>query len=73
MGLMIDSSRLGQRISKQMDYLVDAHTYTPFIDFGARLSWRDSQQKLFRMEPESTFQQRTGAWVVSWLPVEWLL
>jgi cardiolipin synthase C len=73
MGLMIDSITLGKRISKQMDYLVDAHTYTPFIDFGARLSWRDSQQKLFRMEPESTFQQRTGAWVVSWLPVEWLL
>lgn len=73
MGLMIDSSRLGQRISKQMDYLVDAHTYTPFIDFGTRLSWRDSQQKLFRMEPESTVQQRVGAWVISWLPVEWLL
>lgn len=73
MGLMIDSSRLGQRISKQMDYLVDTHTYTPFIDFGARLSWRDSKHKLFRMEPESTFQQRAGAWVISWLPVEWLL
>ncbi len=73
MGLMIDSRKLGTRVTAQINQMIESRTYQPFLDFGGRLSWRDSEQRLFRMEPESTAQQRIGAWLISWLPIEWLL
>jgi putative cardiolipin synthase len=73
MGLMIDSPKLGTRIARQMDQMIESQAYHPFIDSGGRLSWYDSERRIHRMEPESTVGQRVGAWIMSWLPVEWLL
>lgn len=73
MGLMIDSETLGQRIAAQMDRLITTGTYTPFLETGGRLSWRDTDAKIYKVEPGSTAKQRIVAWVMSWLPVEWLL
>jgi cardiolipin synthase C len=73
MGLMIESEKLGARLTAQMDHLIETRTYHPFIDTGGRLSWRDTEKNIHRMEPESTLGQRVGAWLISWLPIEWLL
>jgi cardiolipin synthase C len=73
MGLMIESEALGQRVAEQLTTMVTTSAYTPFIDTGNRLSWRDERQNTYRVEPESNARQRIVAWVISWLPVEWLL
>jgi cardiolipin synthase C len=73
MGLLIDSEKLGHKLSRQMDHLIASQAYTPFLALGNRLSWRDIDEKVYRTEPGSTARQRTVAWVVSWLPIEWLL
>ena len=69
MGLMIESPKLAERISRQMDHLIEERSYHPFIALGNRLSWRDTEGNEFRMEPESTVRQRVFAWIISWLPV----
>jgi cardiolipin synthase C len=73
MGLMIDSAKLGARIARQMDRVIKEQSYEPFLESGNRLSWRDTDQTIYRIEPGSTARQRVVAWVMSWLPVEWLL
>jgi cardiolipin synthase C len=73
MGFMIESAALGARIAGQMTALVESSSYTPFIEKNGRLSWRDTHQREYKVEPESTARQRVVAWVISWLPVEWLL
>lgn len=73
MGLMIDSAKLGARIARQMDHVIKVQTYEPFLESGNRLSWRDADNTVYRIEPGSTAKQRIVAWVMSWLPVEWLL
>jgi cardiolipin synthase C len=73
MGLMIDSAKLGSRIARQMDHVIKDQSYEPFLESGNRLSWRDNDKTVYRTEPGSTARQRVVAWVISWLPVEWLL
>jgi cardiolipin synthase C len=73
MGLLIESPRLGARITRQFDELATERAYQPFIDRLNRLGWRDADNKLYRTEPESRPLQRLFAWIISWLPVEWLL
>jgi cardiolipin synthase C len=73
MGLLIESEALGNRIAAQISTLVSTSTYKPFIDTGGHLSWHDAELNTFKVEPESTAKQRVVAWVISWLPVEWLL
>ncbi len=73
MGLMIESAKLGAKITRQMDHLIAEQTYLPFIEPGNRLSWRDTDGTVYRTEPGSTARQRVVAWIMSWLAVEWLL
>jgi cardiolipin synthase C len=73
MGLMIDSTKLGNRIAGLMDRVIREQSYEPFLEPGNRLSWRDTDRKVYRIEPGSTAKQRVVAWAMSWLPVEWLL
>jgi cardiolipin synthase C len=73
MGLMIDSSKLGSHVARQIDRLIKGQTYLPFLESGNRLSWRDTDGTVYKHEPGSTARQRVMAWVISWLPVEWLL
>ena len=73
MGLLIDSEKLGHKLSRQMDHLISSQAYLPFLESGNRLSWRDIDNTVYRVEPGSTKRQRVVAWVMSWLPVEWLL
>jgi putative cardiolipin synthase len=73
MGLLIESPELGHIITKRLDEAVAARTFEPFLESGNRLSWKDNQQNTFKVEPDSTWRQRVVAWVISWLPVEWLL
>jgi cardiolipin synthase C len=73
MGLMIDSAKLGSHIARQMDRLIAGQSYLPFLESGNRLSWRDTDGTVYKHEPGSTARQRVVAWVISWLPVEWLL
>jgi cardiolipin synthase C len=73
MGLLIDSEKLGHKLSRQMDHLISSQAYLPFLESGNRLSWRDIDNTVYRVEPGSTTRQRVVAWVMSWLPVEWLL
>jgi cardiolipin synthase C len=73
MGLLIDSEKLGHKLTRQMDDLISSQSYLPFLEPGNRLSWRDVDNTVYRIEPGSTTRQRIVAWVMSWLPVEWLL
>jgi cardiolipin synthase C len=73
MGLFIDSEKLGLKLTRQMDQLIAAQSYLPFLETGNRLSWRDTDNSVYRVEPGSTAKQRVVAWVMSWLPIEWLL
>ena len=73
MGLMIESAKLGAKITRQMDHLIAEQTDLPFIEPGNRLSWRDTDGTVYRTEPGSTARQRVVAWIMSWLAVEWLL
>ena len=73
MGLFIDSEKLGARLTRQMDHLIATQSYLPFLEPGNRLSWRDTDSSVYRVEPGSTTKQRVVTWVISWLPVEWLL
>lgn len=73
MGLLIESEKLGQRLTRQMDHLGESQSYVPFLESGNRLSWRDTDSSIYKTEPGTTARQRIVAWVVSWLPIEWLL
>ena len=73
MGLMIDSAKLGSHVARQMDRLIKGQAYLPFLEPGNRLSWRDTDGTVYKHEPGSTARQRVMAWVISWMPVEWLL
>ena len=73
MGLLVDSEALAAHVTRRMEDFVATRSYTPFLEADGRLSWRDSDNLLYKMEPESTMSQRVVAWVISWLPVEWLL
>ena len=73
MGLLIESHTLGLRLTEQFNALAQHRCYRPFIESGNRLAWRDSANTIHHMEPESKPSQRVLVWLISWLPVEWLL
>lgn len=73
MGLLIDSPKLVGHVTKRMEEFMTRQSYTPFLEHNGRLSWRDADNTVHKMEPKSTVSQRVVAWLISWLPVEWLL
>jgi cardiolipin synthase C len=77
MGILIESSKLANDITLQMDALVQNRSYAPHLQNGHRLRWSDmalaTDAPLLDREPESRLKQRLLVWFVSLLPVEWLL
>jgi cardiolipin synthase C len=73
MGLLIESPKLARQMSDTINVLMTQHSYQPFLEDNGMLSWKDTKGDIFKSEPESTLRQRAVAYVMSWLPVEWLL
>jgi cardiolipin synthase C len=77
MGILIESPKLANDITLQMDALVQKRSYAPHLQNGHRLRWSDTalaaNAPLHDREPESRFKERLLVWFVSLLPVEWLL
>jgi cardiolipin synthase C len=77
MGVLIESSKLANGITSQMDTLIQKRSYAPRLQNGHRLRWTDmaldADAPLLDREPESRFKERVLVWFVSCLPVEWLL
>ena len=50
--------------------------YTVRLDAQGALYWTeqvDGKTVRHTTEPGTTFWQRAGVWLLSWLPIEWLL
>lgn len=77
MGILIESAKLGGIIAEDFDRIVERQSYAPVLSHGHRLRWADKAAAagaaLIDREPESTLKQRVMVWLISFLPVEWLL
>ena len=76
MGLIIDSPALAGSVSAMFDTSLAELSYRPLIDADGRLYWLTNEQgKDMRhtVEPETTVFGRMRVWLISLLPIEWLL
>ena len=76
MGLIIDSPALAGSVSAMFDTSLAELSYRPLIDADGRLYWLTNEQgKDIRhaVEPETTVFGRMRVWLISLLPIEWLL
>ncbi len=76
MGLLIDSPALAQGMSAMFDQSLAELSYRPLIDANGRLYWLESglgKDIRYAVEPETTVFGRLRVWLISLLPIEWLL
>ena len=76
MGFVIDSPALARNIEAALDRRVPESAYEVRLSEAGQLYWserRGGQVLRHDTEPGTTFWQRAGVWIMSKLPVEWLL
>jgi len=76
MGVVIDSPVLADRIADVFDRQVPLHAYEVQLDKSGELRWIervDDRRIVHDDEPYASLARRIGAWLVSLLPIEWLL
>lgn len=76
MGLVIHSPALAQQIEAQFNDRIPLSAYEVRLDENGQLYWlerRDGQLLRHDTEPGTTFWQRAGVYLMSLLPIEWLL
>ena len=76
LGFVIDSPALAQQVDMAFDGPVPSNAYTVRLDAQGALYWTeqvDGKTVRHTTEPGTTFWQRAGVWLLSWLPIEWLL
>jgi putative cardiolipin synthase len=76
MGFVIDSPALAQRISAALASRIPNDAYEVHLADGGQLYWlerRGGQVRRLDVEPGTTFWQRATVWLISLLPIEWLL
>jgi putative cardiolipin synthase len=75
-GFVIDSPALAQKISAAFESRVPANAYQVRLSDTEELYWtekRGGKQVRHDTEPGTSFSLRTGVWLMSLLPIEWLL
>lgn len=75
-GLVIDSPRFARQIADAFDEAIPAYAYEVRLDKDGQLYWlerRGSIQIRHDIEPGTGFLKRSGVFLLSLLPIEWLL
>jgi len=76
MGFVIDSPVLAQQIESQFNDRIPLYAYEVRLADNGRLYWleqRNGQTLRHDTEPGTTIWQRAGVYLMSLLPIEWLL
>ncbi len=76
MGFVIDSPVLAQQIESQFNDRIPLYAYEVRLADNGRLYWlerRDGETLRHDTEPGTTIWQRAGVYLMSLLPIEWLL
>jgi putative cardiolipin synthase len=76
MGFVIESRALARRIAAAFDGGIPAASYEPRLSVDGKLYWierHEGQELRHDMEPGASLWQRAAVWLISRLPVEWLL
>lgn len=75
-GVVIDSPRFARQIAAAFDDIIPANAYEVRLGEGGRLYWLEQQgvaQIRHDIEPNTGFLQRSSVFLLSLLPIEWLL
>lgn len=76
MGVVIDSPVLAGRISAAFDERVPAQAYQVILSADQRLHWHERRGSTIvrhEVEPGTSAVQRAAVWLMSILPIDWLL
>src|SRR5690606_10913755 len=75
-GFVIDSPTLAQTLADTFTHRVPARAYQLRLNDGGELQWleqRDAETLVHEEEPGAGFWRRAGVFILSLLPIEWLL
>lgn len=75
-GLVIDSPRFARQIAAAFDAAIPANAYEVRLGKDGRLYWLERQGSIqirHDTEPGTDFLKRSGVFLLSLLPIEWLL
>jgi len=75
-GFVIDSPRLAQRLPQAIEKQAADIAYRVRLDDSGRLVWvekRDGRSIVHTVEPGASLWRRMSVWLLSHLPIEWLL
>jgi putative cardiolipin synthase len=76
MGFVIESPALAQKIEAAFNSSVPANAYEVRLSGEGKMYWlehRGGRWVRHDTEPGTSFRQRAGVWLLSLLPIEWLL
>lgn len=76
LGFVIDSPALAQAVHQAFDTSIPANAYEVKLSAGDRLIWIerfDEGEVRYDQEPNTGLLKRGGIWLLSLLPIEWLL
>lgn len=76
LGFIIESASLAARIDDAFMDIVPQNAYAVHLDENGRLYWieeRDGERIRHDAEPNAGFLKRISVWILSILPIEWLL
>ena len=76
LGFVIDSPALAQTIEAGISEAVLDVTYDVHLSDAGKLYWiehNDGQTVQHDTEPRTSFRLRAGVWLLSLLPIEWML
>jgi putative cardiolipin synthase len=76
MGFVIDSPKLATQIAAAFHHAIPANAYEVRLSETGDLYWierRGARQVRHDTEPGTSFWQRLGVWILSMLPIEWML
>ena len=77
MGIIFDNEEFGARAHEVILDKLDKHAYQVSLNDDGELRWEelteDGETRVHIVEPGTTRVQRATVYLMSWLPVEWLL
>jgi putative cardiolipin synthase len=76
LGFLIQSPALASAVSDAFQNSIPATAYEVVLSKDGKLNWierREGRVIVHKVEPGTTQFQRTGIWLLSHLPIEWLL
>ena len=76
LGFVIDSPALAASIEAVVEERLPSTTWKLSVSARGALRWsgqHDGQPEEHATEPDTQFHQRAAVWLLSWLPIDWLL